>query len=297
MYSNFSGLPPHGAGLIRRAASRQVPGSLASSSSAWAFAQDEGLSELGHVYQEHQELTIMNQVLRETCAEWVSAILQVQSTTREAMAERDRLMQHIISLDDGGPDLVDRILMSQQVHAEPSARFPPTAPIPELGEVPSTRLSANLESRLVLPNQGTILSQSPMNRFSPLPAATQFMEAGEAEQAEHALPRQPSGDRQEGRRHERRQRRRRRTEAPNGHHQATLRLMAQINQAQVLAQHVTSNAQHHFPAEASSASSMRQLGRHRYQHSSRSALMHSAGTSLNHAATRFVALPTAAAAA
>jgi len=118
-----------------------------------------------------------------------------------------------------------------------------TAPLPELGEVPHTRLSASQESPVVVANRPEVLPQTPpWSSFNPSSIDAPLTEARQAEQADRALPRQPSDDRQDMQWHQRQQGRHLPMDASYRQHQ-DLHRVAQINQMRVMVQQNISNTQ------------------------------------------------------
>lgn len=297
MNSNSSSMLPHGHGNRQRSVS-----SLGSGLPHWVHNQGAEFNELRTAYHEHQELASRNQALSDTCAEWARTIQDMLSNIREVTADRNMLVRRISTLANGDRALLQWMMTSEEVFATPQSTFPPTPPVPELGEVPTTHLAARSDSRHVVPNPSyRALPQQtpPMRRLNPSPITRQVSEIPQAEQADHSLPREPNGDRQEERRHERQQRQRQRIQVFNGQRQLPFHFLTQINEAQMLAQHVIMNTQHQLPAQVSSPSNIHRLGQTWHEHSLQFGLINPVGPSLSHVSSRLAAdkLPTAAAAA
>jgi len=321
---SYSTASPLHAELIERVLNGGVSENASSSSSSFSLgapAQDEGLSELSQFFHEQQELAMANRALRETCAEWISAIRQVLSQTREVTAERERLLQHVIRYADDDP-LLQWVRMSEEGRASPHAMtisdllsgdvfaslLESTAVsagtfAPEQNQVPSPRLSSAPESRpATFVHEARPSQTAPMTSFNQSPAAMEPLQAREIEQADLALLMQQGNDRQgeqpRERQRQRRRRRRRRAEAPNVQNSVPPQHMAQTNRERAQALYGATYTQHQFLNQASHPSSRRQLGRRRDRHNSHLSVIRSAGLSIRHG-DMFVAdiLPTAAAAA
>jgi len=303
--SGVSGTPLLRTELIEHLVNSNVQGDVSSLSSVFSReAPDGGPTELGALLSERQELLLVNQSLRENCAEWTSAIRRVRSLLRGATAERNRLLQQRAQLQ--------RILMSGEVSAstfshlvrddrsaslqEPITAISDNTLAPELDQVAAPRVSATAEQRTEETDYEAVpLQTPPLTRLRQSPIAMQVSRDPDAEQAELAVLRQQSDVGQGGRRRNRRRRQRQRQMGtPNGQHQVPFEVTSQINQ-----EDVASDAQHHSLSQVSYLSNERQFRQHRQHHSVHPSVIHSRIVSSLHGRAMLVEtqFPKAAAAA
>jgi len=278
---------------------------------------DRGLSEFRRVFHEHQELVRMNQALRESSAEWTSAIGHVLSLFRRATAERESLVQHLTSHANDDHVLLQWIRMSEEVRSptfsdllrhdqfagvlESTTAVSASTIAPELDEVPAPRLSVSVEHRFDASYYEAIPPQRPpLTRYSQSPVAMQLFEDHAAQQAGLTVLRQQIDDRQGGRRRERRRRQRRRQmNTLNRQNRDPFQVVSQMDQEHMQLFDAAPYTQHHSPVQVSHLSDWRQFGQHQRQHNPHPSIISSAGTSLSHGRAMFVVdkLPKAAAAA
>lgn len=236
--------------------------------------------------------------MRDTRAQLAYTIQIVLSNLTELVAERTRLIQHISELAESDDTVLHWTQTSGGARAAAHFTFSPTSPVPE--EAPPSRLSAGPQRHHAAPSYQAVPPHiPPMTRLNPSPASRQLMEALEAGQAEHALPRQTSGNLQDGQRRGRQRGQQRPMEVFNWQHQLSFELLVALNGAQVLAQHLASHTHNQFSEQVSSLSRRRQSGRLWLQHSLQSDLVNSVRPLLRRDISRLIAdtLPVAASAA
>jgi len=279
---------------------------------------DGGMSEFRRVFREHQDLVRMNQALRESSAEWTSAIGHVLSLFRRATAERESLVQHLTRHANGDHVLLQWIRMLEEVRSptfsdllrhdqfagvlESTTAVSASTLAPELDEVPAPRLSVSVEHRFDESYYEAIPPQTPpLTRYSQSPVAMQqLFEGHAAHQAGLTVLRQQIDDRQGGRRRERRRRQRRRQmNTLNRQNRDPFQVVSQMDQEHMQLFDAAPYTQHHSPVQVSHLSDWRQFGQHQRQHNPHPSIISSAGTSLSHGRAMFVVdkLPKAAAAA
>jgi len=272
-----------------------VEGDVSSSNLAFsqgAPVQDEGPSELRTLLSERQELLLVNQALRESCAEWGGAIRRVVSLLRGATAERNRLVQHLT--------LLQQIRMSDEVSAsalshlmqddsfagllESSTATSANSLAPELHQVAAPRMSASAQQRSEEAYfEATPLQTPPLTRINQSPIAMQLSEDPEAELAERAMVGQQNDGRQGGRRrNRRRQQRQRQMETPNGQHQTPFQVTVQLNREQAQVPHIAPDTRRQFFARVAEQSNERQFSQQWQRHNLHPSIMNSAGTSALH---------------